>query len=323
MKRETKITAADTGKRLDRWFKDHFPSLPFGAVRKMMRKGEVRLDGRRVKGNERLEAGQMLRIPPIDDTPRAPRGEAELSEQDRADIRSWVLYEDETLFVLNKPAGLATQGGTGQHRHLDGLLDGLKSAGGVRPRLVHRLDKDTSGALLVARTPASAAVLAKAFQSKTSDKRYWALVVGVPDQREGRISMTMEKASGAHGERMVRSASGQHSVTEYEQIDHAGRRVSWLALKPITGRTHQLRLHCAEMGTPIVGDGKYGGKESFVTGIVSRKLHLHSRAIRFPHPDGGMMHVTAPLSPHMAESFEALGFTTDDYVDPFDDPEAV
>jgi len=326
MQRETEILSADAGKRLDRWFKDHYPHLPFGALQKMMRKGEIRLDGKRVKGNERLDTGQRVRIPPAAQPQEghraAPKSPVMLvSDADRQAVRNMVIYEDDALFVLNKPAGLATQGGTGQQRHLDGMLAGLQADGGPRPRLVHRLDKDTSGALLVAKTVQAAGVLAKAFQSKDSDKRYWALVMGIPEQREGRISMKMEKAPGRAGERMVRSASGQNSTTEYEVIDNAAGRTAWLALKPITGRTHQLRLHCSEMGTPIVGDGKYGGKEAFLTGAISRKLHLHSHSIRFPHPGGGMMHVTAPLSPHMAESFEALGFRADDYEDPFDEAE--
>lgn len=317
MKRETPVTPEDAGKRLDRWFKDHYPDLPFGALRKMMRKGEIRLDGKRVKGNERLAPGQMVRVPPIGDAPQQ-KVPIRVSDKDRQEVRNWILHEDDALVVLNKPAGLATQGGTGQARHLDGLLDALRTGDGPRPRLVHRLDKDTSGALLVAKTPDAAQVLARSFQTKETDKRYWALVVGQPDQREGRITVRMDKAATGNQERMVVRAEGKLSITDYELMDHAGSSASWLTLKPHTGRTHQLRLHCAEMGCPIVGDGKYGGKDAFLTGSISRKLHLHSRFVTFPHPSGGVLTITAPLPQHMLDSFDSLGFAVGDYEDPFE-----
>lgn len=309
----------DDDVRIDRWFKRHFPGVSFGQLQKIMRKGEVRLDGKRVKGKERVFAGQIVRVPPLGDNankpaPKNPR--PRLSEQDIKEVRSWVIYEDDAVIAINKPAGLPTQGGTGQSRHVDGLLDALKGSSEHRPKLVHRLDKDTSGALLLGRSPKAAAVLAKAFQGRETDKRYWALVAGTPKERDGRISVRMDKVAAKGHERMVVSADGKPSLTDYSVIESAGQMACWLALKPHTGRTHQLRLHCAEMGHPIVGDGKYGGQAAFLTGAISRKLHLHSRFITFPHPDGGMLTVTAPLPEHITASFDFLGFTVGDYEDP-------
>ena len=313
------VKADDDGVRIDRWFKRHFPGVSFGQLQKIMRKGEVRLDGKRVKGSERVSEGQTVRVPPLgDDAKSAAKPKAwtpRLSDADIKEIRSWVIYEDDAVIALNKPAGLPTQGGTGQTRHVDGLLDALRS-GDHRPKLVHRLDKDTSGALLLGRTPKAAAALAKAFQSRETDKRYWALVAGTPRERDGRISVRMDKVATKGHERMVVSADGKLSVTDYSVIESAGQMACWLALKPHTGRTHQLRLHCAEMGHPIVGDGKYGGQAAFLTGAVSRKLHLHSRFVTFPHPDGGQLTVTAPLPEHIKASFDFLGFTVGDYEDP-------
>ena len=309
----------DDDVRIDRWFKRHFPGVSFGQLQKIMRKGEVRLDGKRVKGKERVFAGQIVRVPPLGDNARKPAPKnprPRLSEQDIKEVRSWVIYEDEAVIAINKPAGLPTQGGTGQSCHVDGLLDALRGNSEHRPKLVHRLDKDTSGALLLGRSPKAAAVLAKAFQSRETDKRYWALVAGTPKERDGRISVKMDKVAAKGHERMVVSADGKPSLTDYSVIESAGQMASWLALNPHTGRTHQLRLHCAEMGHPIVGDGKYGGQAAFLTGAISRKLHLHSRFITFPHPDGGMLTVTAPLPEHISASFDFLGFTVGDYEDP-------
>ncbi len=312
--------------RLDRWFKRHFPDVSFGPLQRMMRKGEVRLDGKRVKGNERIFAGQTVRVPPLgkaiadkgtESKPQAKK----LSDKEIAEVRSWVLYRDEKVIAINKPAGLPTQGGTGQTRHLDGLLDALIYDGKNRPRLVHRLDKDTSGVLLLGCTANAAAALAKSFQTKSTDKRYWALVKGVPKQREGRIMLLMDKVPIKGNERMVVTPDGKKSLTDYEVVDSAPPQAAWLALKPHTGRTHQLRLHCAEMGHPIVGDGKYGGADAYLTGSISRKLHLHSHTVCFPHPDGGMMEISAPLPSHMAESFDMLGFDVAGYQDPMQDDE--
>lgn len=316
------VAQEDDGIRIDRWFQRHFPDIGFGALNKMMRKGEVRLDGKRVKGNERVAAGQTVRVPPYqaaaaDEKPAKPQG-LRLSDDEIREIQSWVIYKDSDVIVINKPAGLPTQGGTGVTRHLDGMLDALMFEKESRPKLVHRLDKDTSGALLLARSTSVAASLAEAFASRVTDKRYWALVVGTPRQYQGRIKLMMDKGPGraGAGERMIVTPDGKRSVTDYQVVDKAAGRASWLTLKPLTGRTHQLRLHCSEMGHPIVGDGKYGGTEAYLSGAISRKLHLHSYMIRFPHPKGGMVEVTAPLPPHMDESFRMLGFDPATYEDP-------
>lgn len=314
----------DAGIRIDRWFKRHYPGVSFGRLQKMMRKGEVRLDSKRVKGDERIEPGQMIRVPPIDDADAAgvssagPKREQKrhMSDAEIKEVQSWVLYRDDDVIAINKPAGLPTQGGTGQTRHLDGMLDALRFGSHHRPRLVHRLDKDTSGVLLLGRTPNAAAALANAFKTKETDKRYWALVMGCPKQRDGRIILKMSKAPIKGNERMVVASDGQHSLTDYAVVDNAGAEAAWFALKPHTGRTHQLRLHCAEMGHPIVGDGKYGGAEAFLSGSISKKLHLHSQSVSFPHPSGGRMTVSASMPPHMAASFEMLGFDISEYDDP-------
>lgn len=319
---KVRVTKDDDGIKLDRWFKRHYPGLSFIRIQKLMRKGDIRLDGKRVKGKEILEKGMIVRVPPLgDDAKTAPDGTARkvihISDDDAKMMQDSVLYRDDQVIVINKPAGLATQGGTGLTRHVDGMLDALKFGKENRPRLVHRLDKDTSGVLLLGRSSNAAAFLTKAFQSKETDKRYWALVVGTPSQRQGRIKMMMDKLPGKYGERMVETPEGKPSLTDYFVVEHAAQRASWLSLKPHTGRTHQLRLHCAEMGHPIVGDGKYGDREQDLTGAISRKLHLHARFLNFPHPDGGMITVTAPLPSHMEASFDTLGFDEREYIDLF------
>ncbi|WND01575.1 RluA family pseudouridine synthase [Temperatibacter marinus] len=315
------VKEEDAGIRIDRWFQRHYPTIGFGKIQKLMRKGYIRLDGKRVKGAERIEEGMEIRVPPFgtdEHTPK-PKHRMTLTENDIKEVRSWVLYKDEHMIVVNKPAGLPTQGGTGQTRHLDGLLDALKYDSENRPKLVHRLDKDTSGALVLGRTPRATGLLTKAFQTKHTDKRYWAIVIGCPKMREGRIKMKMDKLPGKHGERMVPTEEGKNSLTDYEVVDNAQKASAWLTLKPHTGRTHQLRLHCSEIGHPIVGDGKYGGKESYLSGEVSRKLHLHARFIDIPHPETHeRIRIEAPLPPHMKATFNMLGFEVSDYEDPFD-----
>lgn len=317
-----KVHKDDDGIRIDRWFKRHHANITFGRISKAFRKGEIRLDGKKCKGNERIQAGQEIRVPPLqdglkNDTPIF-RPEKEMDPQTIAEVRSWVLYKDEHMIVINKPSGLPTQGGTGIKKHLDGLLPALKYERADKPRLVHRLDKDTSGVLLLGRSANDASKLAKSFQSRDTDKRYWALVVGVPVPQEGRIHMLMDKQVTKHGEKMVRVRDGgKKSLTDYAVVERAAMNCAWMALKPHTGRTHQLRLHMAEIGHPIVGDGKYGGAESYLTGSISKKLHLHAHEITIPHPDGGMFTATAPLSPHMAESWDMLDFDQKGYEDPF------
>ncbi|GAB4152279.1 MAG: RluA family pseudouridine synthase [Sphingomonadales bacterium] len=304
-----KVKADDDGVRLDRWFKRHFPELGHGALAKMCRTGQIRVDGKRVDTSTRITAGADIRVPPIKAAP-APRAKPRpaLDESDAAMLRTTIMHMDDKVIAINKPPGLPTQGGPGIDRHVDGMLDGLKFEREERPRLVHRLDKDTSGVLLLGRSAGAAAELAKAFRRRSARKIYWALVVGVPKVQAGTINMAMTKRPGKGGEKVVPDADGKAALTDYVVVDTVGHRCAWLILAPRTGRTHQLRVHCAEaLGCPIVGDGKYGGAEAFLTGGVSRKLHLHARAITIDHPDGKALSLTAPLPLHMAESWGLLG----------------
>ena len=301
----------DDGIRLDRWFKRHMPDVSFNLVSRWARTGQLRLAGKRATPGDRVEAGQEIRVPPLDQAPtqsRPQRRREPLTPDEEQYVRDMVIYEDLAAFVLNKPPGLATQGGTKTSQHLDRLLDGLADDRG-RPKLVHRLDKDTSGALLVARTARSAGHFAQAFSGRTATKVYWAIVVGVPDATEGTIDAPLAKQPGTGGEKMhVSEEHGLPAKTRWRVIDRAGNRAAWVELQPLTGRTHQLRAHMASIGHPIVGDAKYGGPESFLTGGISRKLHLHARRIRIDSPDKGKIDVTANLPAHFAESLETLGF---------------
>jgi 23S rRNA pseudouridine955/2504/2580 synthase len=302
----------DDGIRLDRWFKRHMPEVSFNLVSRWARTGQLRLAGKKAVPGDRIEAGQEIRVPPMEAqaarAARPQRAPAELTEDEAQFVRDMVICEDDQAFVLNKPPGLATQGGTKTTQHLDRLLDGLADDRG-RPKLVHRLDKDTSGALLVARTARAAGHFAKAFASRTARKVYWALVVGVPDAGQGMIDAPLAKQPGTGGEKMhISEEHGLPAKTKWRTVDRAGNRAAWVELQPLTGRTHQLRAHMAAMGHPIVGDAKYGGPEAFLTGGISRKLHLHARRIRIDAPDGGAIDVTAELPPHIAESLATLGF---------------
>ncbi len=312
--RLVQVTAAEADMRLDRWFRLHFPDLPFTRLQRILRTGEVRVDGGRVKPGQRLAAGQQVRIPPLAKPPGAPdrpvresRGETRAipSPQDRAWLRSLILYEDARLIALNKPAGLAVQGGSGQVRHLDGLLDGLATAENGRPRLVHRLDRETSGVLLLARDRAAAAALALAFRNRAARKVYWAITAGRPPTDRGKIDSPLGKSEGG-GQRMTADAPDTRTaLTEYQVLDRAGDQFALVALRPHTGRTHQLRAHLASVGAPILGDGKYGGRAAFSAAwVAARGLHLHARSIR---PDAAGPLITAPLPAHMAETLSALG----------------
>ena len=306
------VSDDDDGIRLDRWFKRNMPEVSFNMVSRWSRTGQLRLGGKRALPGDRIEAGQEIQVPPHEAAPsssarRQPRREP-LSAEEVQLVRDMVIYEDPSAFVLNKPPGLATQGGTKTHQHLDRLLDGLAGEGG-RPKLVHRLDKDTSGALLVARTARSAGHFAKAFSGRTARKVYWAIVAGVPDAEQGTIDAPLAKQPGTGGEKMhVDEENGLPAKTRWKIIDRAGNRAAWVELQPLTGRTHQLRAHMAAIGYPIVGDAKYGGVEAFLTGGISRKLHLHARRIRIDAPDAGKIDVIAKLPPHFAETLATLGF---------------
>ena len=309
------VSAEEAGLRLDRWFRRRYPELGHARLSKLVRTGQVRVDGARAKTGSRVEAGQRVRVPPLGASavprrrphPPAPAAAA-------ADLRARVLYRDDAVIVLDKPPGLAVQGGTGTVRHLDAMLDALTFDGSERPRLTHRLDKDTSGVLVLGRTARGAAALAAAFRRKEVHKLYWALVVGVPKPRVGRIALSLAKRAGSGGgERVVADPSGRAALTEYRVIEAAGKRAAWLALTPRTGRTHQLRAHCATLGTPILGDRKYGGASAVLPGTAAAPgLNLHARAIEFPRPDGkGDLRVVAPLPEHMRETWRRLGFDPD------------
>ena len=286
------VSGDEEGMRLDRWFKAHYPSLGFGRLQKLLRSGQVRVDGKRAKTSQRLEEGQTVRIPPISDTPPTPKQES--TSPDREALRQMTLHEDDTVLVLNKPAGLAVQGGPGLTRHVDGMLGALTSSDGQRPRLVHRLDRETSGVLLIAKTRLAAKALAESFKARDTRKIYWGLAAGVPKPRQGRISTWLKKQEGPDGERMYstlqRKAGAVHAVSQYAVVEQAAHKLSWLLLQPVTGRTHQLRVHAAEIGHPLVGDAKYFNIENWeLPGGIQNRLHLHARSITIPHPSGGVL----------------------------------
>ena len=309
--RSFKISDDDDGIRLDRWFKRNQPDISFNIVSRWSRTGQLKLDGKKAAPGDRVEAGQTISFPsetPAAAGPKQPIRDPLTAEEVEL-VRDMVIHRDANAFVLNKPPGLATQGGTKTYSHLDRLLDGLAGEDEARPKLVHRLDKDTSGALLVARSARAAAHFSKSFSGRTARKVYWALVVGVPSPEEGLIDLPLAKQPGTGGEKMhVDRENGQSAKTKYRTVDRAGNRAVWVELQPLTGRTHQLRAHMAAIGHPIVGDAKYGGPEAFLTGGISRKLHLHARRIRIDAPGGGTIDVTAEMPPHFAESLTALGF---------------
>lgn len=307
------VTGDEDGIRLDRWFKRHFPDLGHGRVEKLLRTGQVRVDGGRVKSSTRVEEGQTIRVPPfgaaVIEKPKKTRS-FDLSPEDIAKVQSMVVYRDDDIIAINKPPGLAVQGGSKVSSHLDGLLDGLKFDAPERPKLVHRLDKDTSGIMLLARNVFAASKLTAAFRTRQVTKTYWALVVGVPDPKAGQINAPITKQGTAGNQRMtVTELDAPSAISDFATIETAGRRVAWLALRPLTGRTHQLRVHCDVLGTPILGDGKYGGEEAFIDGLPGpRKLHLHAHSLEFDHPRSGRMKHTAPLSRDMEKTWRFFGF---------------
>ncbi|WP_193188620.1 RluA family pseudouridine synthase [Nisaea sediminum] len=314
------IAGDEVDMRVDRWFRKHYPGLAHGRLEKLLRKGEIRVDGKRAKANQRLEAGQQVRVPPMGDAetsaPAADKREKKKPEIDEAlaeELRQRILFMDNDVIALDKPAGLATQGGTGQKVHLDAMLDALRFDKSERPKLVHRLDKDTSGVLLIARSAAAARWLTAAFRAKTARKIYWALVVGEVKPKAARIDLPIAKLPGKAGEKMaVDFEEGKKAQTDYEVVEQLAKRVAWVALSPVTGRTHQLRVHMMERRTPIVGDGKYGGQEAFLVAEgLSRKLHLHAREVQVTRPNGHVLRVTAPLPEHMLKAWQFFGFDPD------------
>ena len=304
------VEADEAGARLDRWFRRRVPGLNQARLQKLLRTGQVRVDGARARAGQRLEEGQKIRVPPSAPLPEpTPRNALKVTAADATDLAARVLYRDDDVVVLNKPPGFAVQGGSRTLRHLDGMLDALTFGASQRPRLVHRLDKDTSGVLVLARTRRAAAALTKAFRIRDVGKTYWALVAGVPRPANGTVRVPLVK-SGSGRERMHASEVGDAAVTEYESVARLGRKAAWVVLRPRTGRTHQLRAHMAALGTPIAGDSKYGGAAARIGGIP-RGLHLHARAVDLPLPAGGRRTVEAPLPPHMAGTWALLGFEAD------------
>lgn len=328
------VGEGDGDQRLDRWFRRMFPHVGQGRIEKMCRKGELRVDGARAKPATRLEVGQQVRIPPLPAPGERPEPvKSRVSDADAKMIRACVLHRDDDIIVLNKPAGLAVQGGSGQTRHVDGLSEALRFGNDENPRLVHRLDKDTSGVLVLARTREAAARLTAAFRHRNTRKIYWALVAGVPTPYLGEIKTGLVKAGGhgarGEGEKMnvvhlseIDDTPGaKRAHTYYATLYRVAGRASWVAMEPVTGRTHQLRAHMAGIGHPIIGDGKYGGsgQENLgdgwgaqLGGIISKKLHLHARRLSFEHPSTRkQVSFTAPLPDHMRESWDTFGWTED------------
>ena len=319
---DTVMVAGEDGSvRLDRWFKRHYPALAHGRLERLLRTGRIRVDGKRARSSDRVAPGQAIRIPSLGEmTAPAPRAPRQALPGDEAMLQGAVLHRDDAVIVLNKPPGLAVQGGSGTERHLDGMLDALRFGSDVPPRLVHRLDKETSGVLVLARTVAAAAFFTRAFREKTTRKIYWAIVVGLPKLRQGRIDLPLAKLPGREGERVRADAEeGKRAITYYHVAESVGSEASWLALLPVTGRTHQLRAHCAAIGTPILGDAKYGAAAAHLTGVPdAKRLHLHARSLAIPHPLGDTLRVTSPLPRHMRRSWEFFGLP-DDIEDPFAD----
>jgi 23S rRNA pseudouridine955/2504/2580 synthase len=315
------VEGAESGQRLDRWLRNRFPALKQGKLQKLLRTGQIRLDGARSKAADRIEEGQTIRIPPnieeSDDAPKSQLGGMDIEAAGRLgdELKDCIIYIDDEVLAINKPAGLAVQGGSGTTTHIDGALDRLKLGAKERPRLVHRLDKDTSGVLLLGRTRKAAAWLAKSFQDRETRKIYWAAVLGKPPHEGGMIDAPLAKLPGQRGDLVqVDENMGKPAKTRFRVIDNASKAVTWLELEPLTGRTHQLRVHCQLMGNPIIGDGKYGDRESDIfdeTGI-SKKMHLHARALSLPRKNKAPIEITAPLPKHMLETWKTLGFNPED-----------
>jgi 23S rRNA pseudouridine955/2504/2580 synthase len=307
------VTADENNMRVDRFLEARFPGLSFSHIQRVVRKGQLRVDGKRVDSKDRLEEGQSVRIPPLKlDAPKAPGALSEAAQKALQALQEMTLYEDDDVLVLNKPAGLAVQGGSGTTRHIDQMLEVMRDAKGQKPRLVHRIDKDTSGCLLIAKTRFAATNLTGAFRSRSARKIYWALVPGLPKPKQGRISTFLAKEESEDDTIMRIAQHGDegasHAVTYYAVVETAGNKLTWVSLKPVTGRTHQLRAHMAHIGHPIIGDPKYFNIENWeLPGGLRNRLHLLARRIVIPHPRGGVIDASAPLPPHMQQSWNLLG----------------
>jgi 23S rRNA pseudouridine955/2504/2580 synthase len=311
------VTADEANMRVDRFLEARFPGLSFSHIQRIVRKGELRVNGKRADSKDRLSEDDKVRIPPLKlDTPKSATHLSEAETRIRDELQKMVLFEDADIMVLNKPAGLAVQGGSGLSRHVDGMLEVMRDAKGQRPRLVHRLDRETAGCLLVAKTRFAATALTGAFRHRSARKIYWALVAGVPKPKQGRISTYLAKEESEEDSIMRIAAHGDegasHAVTYYAVVETSAQKLAWVSLKPVTGRTHQLRAHMAHINHAIVGDPKYFNKENWqLPGGLQKRLHLLARRIVIPHPRGGVIDVTAPLPPHMLQSWNLLGLEAD------------
>ncbi|WP_322517485.1 RluA family pseudouridine synthase [Rhodopseudomonas palustris] len=311
------VTADENGMRVDRFLEGRFPGLSFSHIQRIVRKGELRVNGKRADSKDRLEEGQSVRIPPLKlDTPKAPGHLSEAEQKTLAALKAMTLYEDADVLVLNKPAGLAVQGGSGTTRHIDLMLEVMRDSKGQKPRLVHRIDKETAGCLLVAKTRFAATALTGSFRHRSARKVYWALVAGVPKPKQGRISTYLAKEESEDDSIMRIAEHGDegasHAVTYYAVVETSAQKLAWVSLKPVTGRTHQLRAHMAHIGHAIVGDPKYFNIENWqLPGGLQKRLHLLARRIVIPHPRGGVIDVSAPLPPHMLQSWNLLGLEHD------------
>lgn len=330
MTETARIAHDEDGIRVDRWFRRHYPALNHGRLEKLLRTGQVRLDGKRVKSADRVVSGQTVRLPPQivhEDLAEKPKPKPNPAAQ--GSLQDAILYMDKSVIVINKPSGLATQGGSGLTQHVDGMLDSLAFEKNARPRLVHRLDRDTSGVLVIARTVPAAAELSRALATRDAQKLYWALTKGVPKVRRGTIKAALAKEGGhgPHGrdERMATvdadEEGAKEAVTDFVVVGTAGEEYAWLVVKPLTGRTHQIRVHLASIGTPIVGDFKYGGTDVRGRGDIENRLHLHARSIDIARPDGGRLTAVAPLPEHMLNTWKLLGFDAERPGNPFERPD--
>jgi 23S rRNA pseudouridine955/2504/2580 synthase len=318
------VTADEANMRVDRFLEARFPGLSYSHIQRIVRKGELRVDGKRADSKDRLKAGQAVRIPPLHlDAPKRSSGLSEAEQKTLAQLKEMTLFEDDDVLVLNKPAGLAVQGGSGTTHHVDRMLEVMRDSKGQKPRLVHRLDKETSGCLLVAKTRFAASMLTGAFRSRSARKIYWAMVAGVPKPKQGRISTFLAKEEREDDSFMRVAEHGDegasHAVTYYAVVETAAQKLAWVSLKPVTGRTHQLRAHMEHIGHPIVGDPKYFQIENWeLPGGIQNRLHLLARRIVIPHPRGGVIDATAPLPPHMQQSWNLLGLDASRF-DPIED----